>query len=408
MGLLAVSLTLCSVLSGLAGPTGDAKSDDPSGTVGSLQDMVDAATATKAQFSAFTDRVNANVDKLQHDFQKERTEIADLKLERQSVKAEQESQRVKLGRELEEFKHRTLGKLADLQADNKRLEETNTQLVATNTKLATDLESERSKKEVLVKKLKKMAALFNHQSSVVEQMIHQQQTRVADEVSVDMKDALDLAGASSSDSTPEAKELPTIPVAPPVEKAPAPVDSIEAAMTLPGDASLATTPSTATPAWMLASAPAPGRLSPIATPAVSLPRATPVAATHVAAPRGPRRLRVLNTPRPPPTLARAPAAAAGVTEQVVAPPAVQVPPPVFPAPTISSHRGHAAAVVQPASANADDEQLKSLRAEVENLESSVNDEDGAEDAAGVLGSQARNKDPLAELQEAAKDDKDLA
>jgi len=147
--------------------------------VNALQDMVDASSATKAQFSAFSDRVYSDVDRLQHEFQKERQEISDLKLEKQSMQAEQDKQRVKLGRELDEFKRRTLGKLTDLQAENKRLEEHNTILTTTNAKLGTDLEAERSKKEVMIKKLKKFAELFNHQNQVVNQMYQQQQKRVA-------------------------------------------------------------------------------------------------------------------------------------------------------------------------------------------------------------------------------------
>jgi len=339
--------------------------------VNALQDMVDASSATKAQFSAFSDRVYSDVDRLQHEFQKERQEISDLKLEKQSMQAEQDKQRVKLGRELDEFKRRTLGKLTDLQAENKRLEEHNTILTTTNAKLGTDLEAERSKKEVMIKKLKKFAELFNHQNQVVNQMYQQQQKRVADEVSLDMKDAMEIAGPAPAPSA--AMALPLIPAAPPVVvAAPAVVDPLEAAMTLPAELAAPVLPAAVAvelPVPEAAMVPAPSNLRrSAAAAAASMPN---VASPHAAVAH--RRSRVLNTPRPPTaqkmTLAMAPAAGVPPPQAaVVLQPVVQVPPP------------------QPAQAAkqapvADDEQLKSLRAEVESLEASVKDDDTPQDPA---------------------------
>lgn len=330
-------------------PAAPARAETPV-AVAALQDMVDASTAAKSQFSAFSDRVNTDVDRLQHEFQKERAEIADLQLEKQSLKSANEQQRLKLGHELEEFKRRTLGKLAELQATDKRLEEQNTVLVTSNQKLASDLEQERGKKDVLVKKLRKMAGMFNHQTTIVQQMVAQQQSHVTDEVNMDMRDALAVAGDNGvvPPASVAPSSLPTLDAAP--------SDPLEAAMTLPGDATN------------------------VPSPAPAAPRAV-VATAH------PRRLRVLNTPRPAELpLARAPAAGEAplATASVAAysappvPPAVPAAPPLVPPAPVVPAPTAAPAQAAPVS---DDEQLKSLRAEVEKLEASVNDPQGAPQSA---------------------------
>merc|ERR1719379_2647550 len=94
-------------------------------------------------------------------------------------------------------------KMGELEASNRQLEETNMRLSSQNDRCSAELESEKTKTEHLVRKLKKMAATFNHQQSMVREVIEQQQKRVDEEVSNDVRDALVTAGNAAGATSAE-------------------------------------------------------------------------------------------------------------------------------------------------------------------------------------------------------------
>merc|ERR1719262_1414229 len=167
----------------------DGKSADPAEVTYAMQDLQDAMQI-KQQFNNFLDRVNGDADKLHNALENQGSKISDLELEKQSLQSQMQNEKARLSHELEVFKQKMIAKITDLKTTNRRLEETNMQLVASNDKLNSELEAEKSKKEVLVKKLKKMATMFDKQQVSVQKIIQQNSQRIENEVNNDVNDAL--------------------------------------------------------------------------------------------------------------------------------------------------------------------------------------------------------------------------
>merc|ERR1719160_1335401 len=108
--------------------------------------------------------------------------------------------------ELEVFKQKMVAKITDLKTTNRRLEETNMQLVSSNDKLAQELEAEKGKKAELLKKLKKMATMFTNQQQSMQQIIQSNSMKLEGEVADDVKDA--MSAAESESPTPVHRTLP--------------------------------------------------------------------------------------------------------------------------------------------------------------------------------------------------------
>merc|ERR1719375_1222982 len=158
----------------------------------------------KGQFNNFLDRVSGDTEKLHAALESQGSKISDLELEKQSLQQQMQSEKARLSHELEVFKQKMIAKITDLKTTNRRLEETNMQLVSSNDKLNAELEAEKGKKEVLVKKLKKMATMFDKQQQSVQTIIQQNSQRIESEVNSDVNDALYAAtdGESTSVSAP--------------------------------------------------------------------------------------------------------------------------------------------------------------------------------------------------------------
>jgi len=161
-----------------------------------FQDVSEIVFSAKTQLSELLDRVGVGNDRLRNDYQAESAKVDDLKLETASLQAQVAREKQKLAAEVELFKQHMVEKIAELQAANQNLENTNLELVAKTDKCAVELETESSKKEVMVKKLKKMGTMFHHQQESVRQTIEQQQSRVNDEITSDVRDALVTAGVT--------------------------------------------------------------------------------------------------------------------------------------------------------------------------------------------------------------------
>jgi hypothetical protein len=304
-----------------------------------MQDLSDAMQI-KPQFNAFLNRVNADTDKLHSALEVEGSKISDLELEKQSMQNEMRNEKERLQHELAVFKQKMIAKITDLKTTNRRLEETNMQLVATNDKLSQELEAEKGKKSELVKKLKKMATMFTRQQQSMQQIIQSNSMKLESEVSDDVKDAMNTAEADASTPAihrPLPRAASTVSTDADVDDDEDEVDKITAAedsgMALPRKQNSA----------------APERVPPAKAPQ---PKQAPVPVVQA------------------PVVQAAP--------KVIAHPAAaapkQAPPQVSVAPKAT-----------PKASSADDEQLKALRAEVENLESSVKTDDEA-DSAGPASS----------------------
>merc|ERR1719359_1111756 len=170
----------------------DVKSADPADVQYALQDLQDAMQI-KGQFNNFLDRVNSDADKLHAALENQASKVSDLELEKQSLQEQMQNEKARLSHELEVFKQKMIAKITDLKTTNRRLEETNMQLVASNDKLNSDLEAEKGKKQVLVKKLKKMATMFDKQQKSVQTIIQQNAQRIEGEVNSDVTEALNTA-----------------------------------------------------------------------------------------------------------------------------------------------------------------------------------------------------------------------
>lgn len=324
-------LWLCAVaIVGAAGARQPARVEEPAEASMALQDLSDAMQI-KPQFNAFLNRVNADADKLHSEVQAESAKVSDLELEKQSMEGEMRNEKERLTHELAVFKQKMIAKITDLKTTNRRLEETNMQLVSTNDKLAQQLEAEKGKKAELVKRLKKMATMFTRQQQTMQQIIQSNSMKLENEVSDDVKDAMN--NVNSEGSAPSVHQpLPTraAPVDTDVDDDEDDVDKI-----------------TATEDNM--------PKSPVFSAAPSQPQ-----------PRAPQ-----------PQAQVKQAQAVQALPKAVAPAA----PKKSPAPVAAAHK----AVAKPVSSSSDDDQLKALRAEVENLESSVKTDDEA-DAAGPASS----------------------
>lgn len=363
---------LCALLA-MQAQVRDADAQPARGTLevaATLQDVVQAATNTRTQFGAFANRVGADAERLQQEFQKQQTEIADLQLEKQQLEAGRQQDRQKLQQELEDFKHRALTKMSELQNTDRRLEEANEKLTASNQQLSNNLQAETSKKDSLMKQLQKMAQLYQHQSNAVQQAVEQQQRRIADEISSNMRDALEAAGESSLEAAP-------LPVAQPFPAAQEALDTLSALPPL----SSAQPMSVAAPA--LRGAPAvrepvevvaaqPTNVAPGFVPNLAVTSALPVQPTYFAAALPAQPVFPAAAPPAQPMYMAAQPLPTAVHRHEDAPPraaAQAVPPPV---PARRAARVPAARPVpaaQPvANAARDDEELKSLRAQVDNLE----------------------------------------
>lgn len=326
-----------------------------------LQDMNDVMLTTKTRFTELVDRLSADSERLRQEFQQQQQVISDVQLEKASCQAQMEREKQKVNQELEAFKQKLIAKLTELQTANRRLEETNQQISATNDKLSQDLENEKAKKEALMQKLRKMASNFNNQQLAVRQIMEQQQKRVSDEVSSDMKDAdatigdlgqLPHLGAYLGPSG----GLPTLDGLP----------SLDEALPMAG---AAPAPMVATVAQALPVAPPAVRVAPVASPAPAV--MPPPPQPHRA--QAPQAVAAAAAPRAPPAARPAPAAVVAVQPRPVAPAvaAAAVPPPRANPSSVEAATAHALE---------DDEQLKMLHSEVAKLEMSVKNGDSGADS----------------------------
>lgn len=328
-----LALWLCATaIIGAAGSRQPARPEDPPEAGMAMQDLSDAMQI-KPQFNAFLNRVNADADKLHSALEAEGAKVSDLELEKQSLQGEMRTEKQRLTHELEVFKQKMIAKITDLKTTNRRLEETNMQLVSSNDKLSQELEAEKGKKAELVKKLKKMATMFTRQQQSMQQVLQSNSMKLESEVSDDVKDAMSAAQG----------ELATPAVHRPLPRM-APVETMDSADSDEDDVD---------------------KITATEDSAMSLPRTQSPAFS--AAPV-----------RPPP--AKVPQPKAPV---VHAPKAVAHPSPA--APKVVTTPAAAASPKPVSRTSADDEQLKALRSEVDNLEKSVKTDDEA-DSAGPVNS----------------------
>lgn len=331
-----------------------------------LQDMNDVMLNTRNLFAQSVDRLNGDGERLRQEFQAQSAHVSDLELEKASLQAQVVREKQKLSQELESFKQKMIAKLTELQANNRRLEETNMQLSSTNNRCTSELEDEKAKKETLMKKLNGMASMFNNQQYAVRQIIEQQQQRVSEEVSSDMKDAAAAAATVPSLATEPAYQAPPLVVPP-----------VDVAVAAPGQAF----PPLSAPAAPVV--PASLEVPTLSAAAPDFSMAPPASAVAAPPARG------QPPPRPVPTVAAAPAKAA--TSKAAQPsagaalPAHAQPTPRHTAATATATpAGRAATKTTPAKAStthelSDDEQLKMLHSEVAKLEQSVGKEDGGDE-----------------------------
>jgi hypothetical protein len=260
-----------------------------------------------------------------------------------------------------------IAKITDLKTTNRRLEETNMQLVSSNDKLASELQTEKGKKEVLVKRLKKMASMFDKQQQSVQTIIQQNSQRLESEVNNDVNDALYAATDSEGNQLAAPTQTYTAPVRTPTMTS-APAEEEDALKLPPGlddDEDEAPVPhvqhaAPVRPAVQSQPKAAPhgGEMKKAVSAAASAAAAhakqavAEAAAKAKAAADAKVQAEMASKPKP------APKAAAPV-----APPVPKAAP-------------------KPAS-SADDEQLKALRSEVESLEDSVKNDDEAPSASAA-------------------------
>eukprot|EP00746_Dinoflagellata_sp_MGD_P005567 gnl/MRDRNA2_/MRDRNA2_110798_c0_seq1.p1 gnl/MRDRNA2_/MRDRNA2_110798_c0~~gnl/MRDRNA2_/MRDRNA2_110798_c0_seq1.p1 ORF type:complete len:419 (-),score=155.41 gnl/MRDRNA2_/MRDRNA2_110798_c0_seq1:15-1271(-) len=340
----------------------DAKAQEIPEVNYAMQDLQDAMTI-KSQFNNFLDRVNADTDKLRGALENQASKVSDLELEKQSLQSQMQNEKARLQHELDVFKQKMIAKITDLKTTNRRLEETNMQLVSNNDKLASELEAEKRKKEVLVKKLKKMATMFDKQQASVQNIIQQNSQRIESEVNSDVSDALNVATDNDSLSVPAATPAYTAPVhSPPMNSA---SEEEEDALKLPpglDDDEEEAPVQHAMP-------------KPQAQPVVA-PQPKPAPAAH----GGEIKKAVSAAASSAAAHARQAVAEAAAKAKATADAKVQAEKASKPKPAPKA-AAPAPSVPQAApKASADDEQLKALRSEVERLEDSVKNDDEAPSA----------------------------
>lgn len=334
--------------------------EDPPEVNYALQDLSEAMQI-KPQFNNFLNRVSTDADKLHAALQSESAKIGDLELEKQSLQTETAQEKERLSQELETFKQKMIAKVTDLKTTNRRLEQTNMQLVATNDKLAQQLEGEKSKKELLVKKLKEMAMMFNKQQQNVQMIISQNSKRLESEVSVDVQDAMSAATAQSA-PMPAAMPAPTPDFAE--------SDDVTSKM---GTESLEDEVEDV-PAMPHA---VPQLQRP---PALSAPQSPPMLNVKSPQPAAHQRPAVPAVQKASPAVAKAIADAATRAKAAAE---AKVHAEAAKAPGSLKAAAPVAAKAVP-KASEDDEQLKALRSEVEKLEASVKTDDGAAAASASM------------------------
>lgn len=353
----------------------DAKTGDAPEVTYAMQDLQDAMQI-KGQFNNFLDRVSADNEKLHSALESQGSKISDLELEKQSLQQQMQSEKARLSHELEVFKQKMIAKITDLKTTNRRLEETNMQLVSSNEKLTAELEAEKGKTQLLVKKLKKMATMFDKQQQSVQNIIQQNSQRIENEVNSDVSEAVNTA----NDGQAEAMAPPqyTAPIRTPVatSNSDEELDALKLPPGLDDEEDEA-------PQHSFHPAPKP---EPVVAPQPKagtqghggeIKKAVSAAASSAAA----------NARKAVEAAAKKAKATADAKVQAEAP--KRKPAPVAPsAPKAGLAAAPAAGVAPPASkvplASADDEQLKSLRAEVERLESSVKNDDSEAPAAASM------------------------
>jgi len=326
-----LALWLCATaIIGAAGSRQPARPEDPPEAGMAIQDLSDAMQI-KPQFNAFLNRVNADTDKLHNALEVESAKVGDLELEKQSLQGQMHNEKQRLTHELEVFKQKMIAKITDLKTTNRRLEETNMQLVSSNDKLASELEAEQGKKGLLVKKLKKMAYMFSRQQQNVQQIIQSNSMKLESEVTDDVKEV----ETATEDSSASPREIHRPAPRPAVDADTEELDDDEVtkiAGAEDGDSTL--------------SAPT----KPVAPVAQPVP---PPA--KVSQPQAPKQ-KMMNK------------------IAVARPASTPVAPQKAPAPVVVAPAPKAALKIK---ASADDEQLKALRAEVENLEQGVSTDESA-------------------------------
>lgn len=180
--------------------------------LGALKDVISSASAQKHHFLSFIEQVGSDADHLQQQFMRQRDEISEVHRETAELQAKRAQERQRLLHALDEFKDRTLNRIKELEESDHQLETDNNKLTTRSEQLKSELESETSKKDVLMKKLQTMASLMQRQSSSVQEVVQERKRRIEDEVSNTMQDALAVMG---HDRTALAQTRdPTAPSAP--------------------------------------------------------------------------------------------------------------------------------------------------------------------------------------------------
>lgn len=211
------------------------------------------------------------------------------------------------------------------------------QLVSSNDKLSQELEAEKGKKAELIKKLKKMAAMFTHQQQVMQQVIQSNSMKLEGEVASDVKDA--MSSADSEFTAPAIHQ--TLPRSAPVLPSSASMESMDVDESDDDEVDKIT----ATEDGGIGGAPKKQK-SVAAHQMVKAPQSQASPAMHVPAMQAPK---AVAHPAPP------------------APSKTSSPTSVAPKPVSRT--------------SSDDEQLKALRSEVDNLEASVKSDDESDSAA---------------------------
>lgn len=355
----------------------DVKSADPADVQYALQDLQDAMQI-KGQFNNFLDRVNSDADKLHAALENQASKVSDLELEKQSLQNQMQNEKARLSHELEVFKQKMIAKITDLKTTNRRLEETNMQLVASNDKLNSELEAEKGKKEILVKKLKKMAGMFDKQQKSVQTIIQQNSQRIESEVNSDVSEALNTANDALDESVAMPKPTYNAPFRAPAASAAS--EDEEDAMKLPPG--LDDEEDDEAPVPQRQSTAPKVQVQPVQQVVAPQPKAAPHVgeikkAVSAAANSAAAQARKAVEAAARKARARADARVDAEQNSNHQPASVAAPKAVAPV-------AQAAPKIAPKVSSADDEQLKALRNEVESLEASVKTDDAEAPSASML------------------------
>lgn len=169
-------------------------SDNEATVGGTLKGLNARMGHTQDTFGSISSRLADDAKVLAQEFEKGRNQLALFQEEKTQLEETMTQDKNKLLGELDDFKRRTLEKLAELQATDQKLESENEQLTQENAQLGSDLDSEQNMKGLLMKKLHKMAALFKHQSTSVRDMVSQHESSLATQVSTDLEEVLQAVG----------------------------------------------------------------------------------------------------------------------------------------------------------------------------------------------------------------------